>query len=184
MNDYDESDDPNELHTALVVSAPYKDEESIKPAWDRLHGILQKQIQERQDVKLTDDYRKADIVDKEDAKRLFEAEVQARVNFKLKELKDSMRNRAAGYWGEAFANMSQRAEYKWEAFNEMLEMMEKEQRMATPSDAMVLDRRECVRKAVMSKIETCLGNRFRGMHYFHELMSTFNRFIEEAQRYL
>lgn len=68
-----------------------------------------------------------------------EAEVQARVAFKMNELLTVIKNNASTNWALAFKSGNAKYANYWEALGLMEQWFKKELMMATPSDNMALD---------------------------------------------
>jgi hypothetical protein len=81
-----------------------------------------------------------------------EKEVEARVNFKMNELLNAIKNTAMANWNIAFQSNSQKNSHYWEAFEQMKQMLIKEMQMATPFNNMDEQNRRNKRDKAVDKI--------------------------------
>lgn len=110
-----------------------------------------------------------------------EKEIQARVDFKMKELLTAVENTAKANWNVAFQNNSQKHSHYWEAFGQMKQMLIKEMKMATPYDDMAEQKRKKKRDEAIDKIM----ERFckRGERDYHHKEKLLVSLIEDAQNW-
>lgn len=112
-----------------------------------------------------------------------EREVRARIDFKLDELKSAMKQAATRNWHIAFNGMNQKASHKWEAFEEMIQMLEKERMMPPPNDEMALRNKRDARDKAVDEIKSVVIK--RGEHRGDEqhIIRTIVRAVEKAQNF-
>lgn len=109
-----------------------------------------------------------------------EKEINARVEFKLNELKTGVKNRVAAKYAQAF-NMTRESQYAWEAFKEISEMFNKEISMATPSNDMDRERKWKAKEKAVESIMKSLHDRDR--HDFNYKARIVATHVERAQNY-
>lgn len=108
-------------------------------------------------------------------------EVQTRVEFKMNEFLEGVKNRLAFKYGQAF-DMTRKSNKAWLAFKEVSEMISKEIHMPTPYDSMSeKNRREAKNKAV-DKIMKSLNLQGKDVDYNHILRSVVAG-VEMGQKY-
>lgn len=110
-----------------------------------------------------------------------EKEIQARVDFKIKELLTAVENTAKANWNVAFQNNSPKHSHYWEAFGQMKQMLIKEIQMATPYDDMAEQKRRKKRDKAIDKIM----ERFckRGERDYHHKERLLVSIVEDAQNW-
>lgn len=81
-----------------------------------------------------------------------EAEVQARVAFKMNELLTAVTNMANASWHQAFNSGHGKYANYWEAYNLMLARFKKELNLPTPSDHMAMDLKQKNKREAIDKI--------------------------------
>lgn len=81
-----------------------------------------------------------------------EAEVQARVEFKMNELLTAIKNRVIIHWNGATSSGSQKYVHYWEAFGELEKMLHKECQMTTPSDSMAKDELDRKKRIAINRL--------------------------------
>ena len=110
-----------------------------------------------------------------------ELEIQARVEFKMKELLKAVENTAKTNWNVAFQSGHPKYEYYWEAFKQMKSMFTKEMQMPVPYDDMVgLRKRKARDKAVDEIMESC---KFRGSRENYNKERLIAYCVENAQNW-
>ena len=117
------------------------------------------------------------------SKEEIEAEVQARVNFKLDELVIGMRNTATRNWQIAFQSGNPKYSHYWEAFEQMVQMLEKERTMPPPYDEMALQKKREAKdfavQSIMSSLTRYIRPGSENRHVIRNIVSA----IETAQKY-
>jgi hypothetical protein len=116
------------------------------------------------------------------ANTLFEEEVQGRLAFKKEELLKGLMNTVETKWVTAFFFGSQRETYYWEAYKQIIPIIEKEFDMLSTYDNMGdIKRREARDKAIEA-----IAERFKihGSHNGQAALSFLANEIEKAQTYL
>lgn len=111
-----------------------------------------------------------------------EREVQARVKFKMEELKKSIKNTSTAYWNLAFRENSQRHAHYNEALNQVLSMIDKESSMPTPFDDMHIQNIRKYRDKAVTKIMGRFCKRGERDYYHKERILV--DIIEELQENL
>ena len=109
-----------------------------------------------------------------------EAEVQARVEFKMNEFLTCVKNKVGFKYKQAF-DMSQKSQYAWQAFEELSEMLKKEIRMPTPYDEMSKRRMWEAKNKAVENIMKSLD--FRGRHEYDQKVKSIVSEVENAQRW-
>lgn len=112
-----------------------------------------------------------------------EKEVQARVDFKLNELLGAMKQAAARNWHIAFQSTSLKHSHYWEAFEEMVKMLDKERRIPTPTDQMYLQRKHDAKNEAVEKIKELIIPRFEHPANERHIIRTIVSAVEKAQNY-
>lgn len=112
-------------------------------------------------------------------------EVQARVNFKLDELLTAMRNAAARNWVFAHKTLSQKYTYYWEAFEQMVQMLDKERYMAAPYDEMAIQNKRFKRDVAVEDIMKIIEPLVRGRNdrSSESITRAIVSIIKKAQKY-
>ena len=86
------------------------------------------------------------------SKQEIEDEIQARLEFKMNEMMDGLKNRIKFKYSQAW-DMTRESQYHWQAFEEVATMMMKEMKMAPPNNEMAKTRKwEAKEKAVNNLI--------------------------------
>lgn len=110
-----------------------------------------------------------------------EAEVRARVEFKMNEILEGVKNAASRNWHIAFASNSQKHQHYWEVFEQLKGMFEKEINMGLPYDNMVEIKRREARDKAVKDIEQSLD--LRGRRDYQHKIRIIVAAIEKAQNY-
>lgn len=111
-----------------------------------------------------------------------EAEVRARIDFKLNELKEALKQAANRSWRQAFQSGSQKYSHYWEAFEQLERMLEKEKAMAVPYDEMSIRNQLEARNKAVDEIAQSLNLR-RGDREFYHKSAIIANAVERAQKY-
>jgi len=117
----------------------------------------------------------------EDEKRRFEKEMQARIDFKMNELRDSVGNTAMRYCEVAWSTMDQKYIHYKEALKMFNEFVDKERDMPTPSNEISEQSRRKKRDKAVDKLVSMFAK--PGSKDFHVLPQRIAGIIEDAQRY-
>lgn len=110
-----------------------------------------------------------------------EKEVQARVDFKINELLTGLRNQATMEWHIAFQTGNPKHSHYWEAFEQMVKMVEKERAMPTPYTHMALEKKREARDKAVEGIIDSLD--LRGKREYHHIVRNVVKNIEQAQNF-
>lgn len=111
-----------------------------------------------------------------------ESEINNRVEFKVRELLTGVRNRAAIAWKIAFDGLDQKQSYRWETFNELEQMIEKEIAMAVPWEG--FEKFERKRRERLDEAVNKIMYWFRGVEGSQHRVREVVRIIEKAQDFL
>lgn len=109
-----------------------------------------------------------------------EKEVQARVEFKMNELFEGVKNAVAWKYKQAF-DMTQKSQYIWQAFEELEQMVRKEVMMATPRNNMHNHKKWEAKEKAVSNIVSSLD--LRGRKDYHHKVRIIASEVESAQNY-
>jgi len=90
-----------------------------------------------------------------------EAEVQARIEFKMNEFLTGIKNAVKYKYGQAF-DMTQKSQYIWQAFEEIEQMFKKEIWMPPPYNDMVKRRKWEAKETAVNEIMESIRTTFRG----------------------
>jgi len=110
-----------------------------------------------------------------------EQEVNARVEFKLKEILSGIDNRLKINWGMALKNNSQKHSHYYEAFSQIKEAFLKEINLPTPFDEMAEMNKRKKRNLAISKLMENLN--LRGRIESHSIEKMLFEIIADAQYY-
>ena len=107
-----------------------------------------------------------------------EKEIQARVEFKMREFLTAVKNRLGYKYNQAF-DMTLKSQEAWKAFEEISEMLNKEIFLPTPYDNMANERKRRAKNIAVNKIV----ERFDliGMYDYRPKINCIVSAIEEAQ---
>lgn len=109
-----------------------------------------------------------------------EGEVQARVEFKMNELLEGVKNRVGHKYRQAF-DMTRESQYMWQAFEELEGMVKKEVAMATPyNDMHKREKWEAKEKAVRNIVQSLDLKERRD---YHQKVKVLVSEIEAAQNF-
>lgn len=111
-----------------------------------------------------------------------EKEVQARIDFKLNELKEALKQAANRSWHQALRSGSQKYSHYWEAFEQLERMLEKERVMAVPYNEMAIKNQREARDKAVDEIVQSLNLR-RGDREFYHKSAVIANAVERAQKY-
>lgn len=109
-----------------------------------------------------------------------EAEVQARVEFKMNEFFTGVKNIVGWKYKQAF-DMTQKSQYIWQAFEELEQMFRKEIKMPTPYDDMAKRRKWEAKEEAVKNITESLD--LRGLRYYPDKIRVIAREVEKAQNF-
>lgn len=113
-------------------------------------------------------------------------EVDARVNFKMQEILTGVNNRAKYAWIASFNKMNPLASAKWEALEELKEMVKKEIDMPTPYDQMAAENKRQAKDKSVYVITKMIERRLNGYLHpaeLHQWTQIIVREIENAQNF-
>lgn len=110
-------------------------------------------------------------------------EVQTRVNFKLDELLVGMRNAATRNWQIAFRLGNPKYSHYWEAFEEMVKMLEKERYMPPPFDEMYLQNKRNARDKAVNEITEIVIRRGERINDQQRIIRKIVSAVEKAQNF-
>lgn len=116
-------------------------------------------------------------------KEEIELEIQARIEFKFDEFKTSLKNRLQFKHGQAW-DMTRESQYVWQAFQEVVGMINKEVTMSTPSNEMVRLRKWKTKEKAIEDITKVFNS--RGEYSSREFQSKIKQvvsIVETAQNY-
>ncbi len=111
-----------------------------------------------------------------------ENEIQARIDFKFGELKTALKNTLKHKYAQAW-DMTHDSQYKWQAFEQVVEMANKEMRMGTPSHVMHKERKWKAKEKAVRALEERFRIRERGSREYQPTMTAIVNIIEEAQNF-
>lgn len=109
-----------------------------------------------------------------------EKEVQARVEFKMNELLNALKNSCDRNWQAAFQSGNPKYSNYYEAFGQMKQMLIKEMQLPTPSDEMYEIKKRANRDRAINKIMNTFYK--RGERDFHQKERALVSIIEEVQK--
>jgi hypothetical protein len=109
-----------------------------------------------------------------------EKEIQERVEFKINELLTNLRNRLKHKYGQAF-DMTRESNEKLKAFQELMEVAEKEIILPCPYDSMTEERKRKAKDKAVEEITKALDMRWQ--RDYHIKIRRFVSIIEKAQNY-
>lgn len=112
-----------------------------------------------------------------------EQEIQARVEFKFKELKDAVKNTAQNNWHAAMGGGHPKYTYYWEAFEQLKSMIDKEVVMATPYNDMAAKRKREAKNKAVDNIMERLEMMMIGRIHYEPILHTVVKEIENAQNF-
>jgi len=110
-----------------------------------------------------------------------EKEVQARVEFKMNELKDGVKNMVKYKYGKAF-DMTQKSQHIWQAWEELEGIFKKETMMATPYNDMAKRKKWEAKENAINGVRKELENKFRGILRGNEFESLIRRLVTEVEK--
>lgn len=109
-----------------------------------------------------------------------EKEIQARVEFKMKELLTALENSCKRNWQIAFQSGNPKYSNYLEAFGQMKQMLIKEMQMPTPSNEMYEIKKRANRDRAINKIMNTFYK--RGERDYHQKEKVLVSIIEEIQK--
>lgn len=117
------------------------------------------------------------------AQEEIELEIQARIEFKYDEFKTALKNSLQFKYGQMW-DMTHKSQYIWEGFKEVVQMIDKEVGMSTPSNEMVRLRKWKAKEKAIEDITKVLNS--RGEYSSREFQSKIKQIVsivETAQNY-
>lgn len=111
-----------------------------------------------------------------------EAEVQERVDWKMFQILQSIKNKKAIHIKNAYEKLSQKDKYLWDAFQILEEIVEKERKIPVPYDDMLEQLKKRLRNDAVDEIMKLINEAYRQGRVCD--VSRIVNIVEKAQSFL